>query len=160
MSWLVRAQADDFFQAYQLLNKRGAELTIPAVVNLAFALELYIKDIYYALNIEDTCLRNRDCHNILELFRKLPEHTQQEIKNYPTIQNLVDFNSVQTPFYMTHNKNMQPITDNLEQQIYKISDAFQKWRYSYENNTLNYEESIALGLIEAAQAVSDKVRRN
>lgn len=159
MSWLVRVQADDFFKAYQVLNERGAELNSPAVVNLAFALELYIKDIFYALNMVDEFPRGRDGHNILALFRKLPEETQQEIRNYPSIQELVSFYSMRTPLYIPQDRSRQSITDTFEQQIYKISDAFQKWRYSYENGTLNYEVGTALALIEAAKSAAANARR-
>ncbi len=159
MSWLVRVQADDFFKAHQILKKSGPELNSPSVVNLAFALELYIKDIYYALKIEGEFPRGRDGHNILELFRKLPEENQQEIRNYPAIQKRVAFYSMQTPFYIPQDKNKKPVTDVLEQQIYKISDAFQKWRYSYESKALNYEESTALALVEAAKSTADNARR-
>ena len=79
MSWLARVQADDFFKAYQVLKKSGPELNSPAVVNLAFSLELYIKDIYYALNIEHKFPRGRDGHNILKLYEGLPEEVRQEI---------------------------------------------------------------------------------
>lgn len=159
MSWLVRVQADDFFKAYEILGKSRPELNSPAVVNLAFALELYIKDIYYALKIEDTLPRGRNGHNILELFRGLPEETQQEIRLYPSIQNLTAFYAMQMfALYVPQDKNKQPISDILEQQIYKISDAFQRWRYSYENGTLTYEDSIALALIEAAKSAANNAR--
>lgn len=160
MSWLVRVQADDFFKAYQVLKNSGPELNSPTVVNLAFSLELYIKDIYYALNMEDRFPRGRDGHDILELFRALPEGAQQEIRSYYSIQKIVSFRSLEMfPLYIPQDKKKQPITDTLEQQIYKISDAFQKWRYSHENGTLNYEESTALALIEAAKSAADNARR-
>lgn len=132
----------------------------PSVVCLAFSLELYIKDIYYALNLEGELPRGRDGHNILELFRKLPEESRQDIRSYPSIQKIIAFRSMERfPFYIPQDKNKQPITDILEQQIYKISDAFEKWRYSYENGTLTYEDSIALALIEAARSAADNARR-
>ncbi len=159
MSWLVKVQADDFFRAYQVLNKIGPALNSPAIVSLAFSLELYIKDIYYALNMDNDFPRGRDGHNILVLFRMLPEGARQEIRSYPSIQKLVAFYSMQTPPYIPQDKHKQPITDILEQQIYKIGDAFQKCRYSYENGTLYYEEGIALALIEACKSIADSARR-
>lgn len=160
MSWLVRVQADDFFNAYKILGKSGMAVMTPGIVCLAFALELYIKDIYYALKMEDEFPRGRDGHNILELFRNLPEEKQKEIRSYPAIQKIVAYYSMKLfPLYTPQDKNKKPITDILEQQIYKISDAFQKWRYSYENGTLNYEKGIALALIEAAKSAADNARR-
>jgi len=155
MSWLVRVQADDFFNAYQVLAKSGLEMSNPAVVNLAFSVELYIKDLHFAL--KGKAPRG---HNILELFRKLPEETQQQIRNYPSVQKLVAFYSMQRfPIYVPTDKNKRKITDILEQQIYKISDAFEKWRYSYESGTLNYEIGTALALIEAVKVTADNARR-
>ncbi len=160
MTAQIRMQADDFFKSYQILKKSGPELNNPVVVNLAFSLELYIKDIYYALKIEHRIPRGRDGHNVLELFRRLPEETQQEIRHYPSIQKIIAFYSMQMfPLYLPQDKDKQPITDIFEQQIYKISDAFEKWRYSYENGTLKFEESTVLALIEAVKAAADKVRK-
>jgi hypothetical protein len=162
MSWLVRAQADDFFKAYQLLNKSGLELNSPAVVNLAFALELYFKDLHVVLRNKKGNKKKIKAprgHNILELFRKLPPESQQEIRNYPAIQKLVAFYSTQTPFYIPTDKDKHPITDTFEQQIFKISDAFEKWRYSYESGALKYEVSMALDFIEAVKSVTDNARR-
>jgi hypothetical protein len=161
MSWLIRAQADDFFAAYQVLTKSGPTIGSPAVVNLAFALELYIKDLHVVLCDEKDKKKVKAPrgHNILELFRKLPLESQQEIRNYPAIQKLVSFYSMQTPFYIPQDRNKQPITDVLEQEIYKISDSFQKWRYSYESKALQYEESTALTLIEAIKFTADNARK-
>lgn len=185
MSWLIRVQADDFFNSYQVLKENdealiaklgklaGKPLSSPtafgavptgsaAVVCLAFSLELYIKDLHVVLkakNKNEKRVKAPHGHNILELFRKLPSEAQQEIREYPAIQKLIAFYSMQTPFYIPQDKNEQPITDIFEQQIYKISDAFQKWRYSYENGTLNYEESTALALIEAAKSAAHSARR-
>lgn len=159
MSWLVRAQADDFFNAYKVLGNSGLSMMTPGIMCLAFALELYIKDIYYAHKIEDYYPRGRDGHSILELFRKLPEEIQQKIRNHRSIQEIVIFYSMRTPFYIPQDKNKQPITDILEQQIYNISDAFQKWRYSYENGALSYDEGTALALIEAAKSVAGDIRK-
>lgn len=151
MSWLVRVQADDFFNAYQVLAKSGLEMSNPAVVNLAFSVELYTKDLHFALKGKAP-----KCHNILELFRKLPEETQQEIRNHPSIKKLIAFYSMQSfPLYVPIDKNKRKITDILEQQIYKISDAFEKWRYSYENGVLDYEMGTALALIEAIKPTTD-----
>ena len=154
MSWLVRVQADDFFKAYEVLAKTGIELSSPAIVNLAFSVELYIKDLHFALKGEAP-----RGHNILELIRELPEEAQQEIRQYPSLQKITAYYSMQMPLYIPQDKRKKPITDILEQQIYKISDAFEKWRYFYENGSLNYEYPTALALIEAVKFSADKARR-
>lgn len=165
MTWLVRTQADDFFQAYEVLRKHSDTISlstsVPTVVNLAFALELYIKDLHVVLKAQkrtDKKVKAPRGHNILELFRKLPLEAQKEIRNYPSIQELVAFYSMQTPLYIPQDRKKQPVNDILEQQIFKISDAFQRWRYSYESKVLNYEESTALALIEAIKSTADNVR--
>lgn len=159
----MRAQADDFFKAYTILRKSGLEMNGPAVVNLAFALELYIKELYVVLKARDSNGKDVKAprfHNILELFRQLPLEAQQEIRNYPAIQKLVAFYTMEKfPLYISQGKDKQPITDVFEQQIYKISDAFENWRYSYENGALTYEESTALALIEAVKSASNNARR-
>ncbi|MGH1379275.1 MAG: HEPN domain-containing protein [Alphaproteobacteria bacterium] len=154
MSLQRRVQADDFFKSYQVLAKYGAELANPAVVNLAFAVELYIKELHFVIKGKAPYR-----HNILELFRKLPEETQQEIRNYPSMQKLTVYYSMHTPLYIPQDKKKNPITDVLEQHLCKISDAFEKWRYSYEHGTLVYEESIALALIESIKSISDNLRK-
>lgn len=185
LSWEIRMQADDFFNAYRVLresqevmidkleNLSGKPLvsetafgafpvSIPSIVCLAFALELYIKYLHVTLSAKNN--EEKPCpphgHNILELFRGLPPKAQQEIRDYPAIQKLVAFYSMRTPLYIPQDKAKQPIIDTFEQQIYKISDAFEKWRYSYEKGTLNYEESTAMALIEAFKSVSDNTRKH
>ena len=149
----IRRQADDFLKAYEILSKNKPELNSPAIVNLAFALELYIKDLHYALN-----KKIPRGHNILELFKKLPLEAQQKIRNYPDIQKLIAFYSKNKfLLYIPQNKDKKPITDVLEQQIHKISDLFQNWRYSYESNTLYYSSSFTLTFIEAIKATADNI---
>ncbi len=63
------------------------------------------------------------------------------------------------PLYIPQDKGKQPITDVLEQQIHKISDAFEKWRYSYEYGALTYEESTALALIKAVKSAANNARK-
>ncbi len=101
MSTGIRMQADDFFNAYRVLSEsnkamfealeksRGNLRTVsevafgmlptmgPSVVNLAFSVELYIKDLYSALKMEPP--RGRNGHNILKLYAKLPKRIKREI---------------------------------------------------------------------------------
>ncbi len=186
MSWLIRLQADDFFNAYRVLkesddlmiskleNLSGKPLvsktafgafpvSTPSIVCLAFALELYIKNLYVILKTLDSGnekIKPPRVHNILQLFMKLPEEVQQEIRDFSSIQEIVAFYSMEMfPLYITKDQNKKPITDTLEQQIYKISDAFEKWRYSYENGTLQFEESTALALIEAVKSITSNAQK-
>lgn len=186
MSCEIRMQADNFFNAYRVLSESdeimigkleklsgkplvsktafgACPVSTPSIVCLAFALELYIKELHVVLKpqkSDEEEIKAPRGHNILELFRKLPLDAQQEIRSYPAIQKLVAFYSVELfPLYIPQDKNEQPITDILERQIYKISDAFQKWRYSYESGTLDYEEGTALALIEAVKSAANSTRR-
>lgn len=100
MATEIRMQADDFFNAYRVLSESnesaidklsklagkplvsdkafGSFPTMsPSVVCLAFAVELYIKDLYHALKIKPP--RGPDGHNILKLYEGLPEQIRQEI---------------------------------------------------------------------------------
>lgn len=91
MSWRIRVQADDFFNAHQILKESNLALigrleklagkplvsesafgAAPAmgvnIVCLAFSTELYLKDLHFTLNGKVP----RD-HNILKLYKKLPK---------------------------------------------------------------------------------------
>ena len=48
--------------------------------------------------------------------------------------------------------------DRFIDQIKKISDGFEKWRYSYESTTLQYDSFFSLALIEAFKAVANRIR--
>ncbi|HTE39783.1 MAG TPA: hypothetical protein VK629_03080, partial [Steroidobacteraceae bacterium] len=86
----IRTQADDFFNAYRVLResndtlfaqaqKTGEKVPVdskafgalpamgPSVVCLAFSVELYVKDLHFALN--NKAPRG---HSILKLYAKLP----------------------------------------------------------------------------------------
>lgn len=160
MSWLVRAQADDFFNAYKVLNKNGLFVMTPGVVCLAFALELYIKDIYYALKMEDKLPRGRNGHNILKLYEGLPESVREEIFSHDAIKQnpfTTRGNSLSVRYFNKSYTLYERFTD----QIKEISDGFEKWRYSFEKDkgTLNYESWFAETLIEVFISVADNARR-
>ncbi len=174
-------QADDFFNAYLVLNQSNeialeklqklAEKSVvnekafgafptssPSIVCLAFSIELYIKDIYSALNIKLSRKKLKKYgHNILKLFDKLPEHTKQDIFSHDLIS--------QNPF-MIRGDIFSPKRfssdyssyDRFRDQIKAISSSFVKWRYSYEYRALNYDLSFALTLIEVLKLVSDNIR--
>ena len=79
------------------------------IVCLAFSVELYIKDLHFAL--EDKAPRG---HDIIKFFEKLPENIQQNILTYHSIRK-----------YGWRFKAFK-------QEIKAISNGFEKWRYSYE----------------------------
>ena len=154
-----KIQAEYFFNAYQVLRENDEAMiknlesspgkpligtkmlgTRPTVgiyiVCLAFSVELYIKDVHYAL--ESKAPRG---HDILRLFEKLSEQIQQEIFAHHSI------------------SKYGWSFDEFKQEIKAISDGFEKWRYSYEITTLRYNIYFALVFIEAIISVADAVRK-
>ena len=156
MSWQVRMQADDFFNAYQVLKKNyeTASLAImgPSIVCLAFALELYLKEIYCALGKKIPI-----SHDILKLFEGLPEKIRQEIFAHDLIS--------QNPFYTRgdiwsierFNKDFTPY-DGFVDQIKAIGNSFKEWRYAHEHRALRYETGFSEALIVAVKSVTDGIR--
>lgn len=169
-------QAEDFFSAYlvlkenneafferqadssgKLLKEEKALGTHPTmgveIVCLAFSVELYIKDLHYALKEKAP-----HGHNILELFEKLPEKIRQEVFDYDSIS--------QNPF-STRGDVFSPIRftsaysayDGFIDQLRAISDGFEKWRYSYESTSLGYDSSFALAFIESIRSAAGEVRK-
>lgn len=173
----IRMQADEFFNAYLVL-KESDEATIkklqilsgkplirnqafgafpamvPSIVCLSFSVELYIKEVYNALGLKPP--RGRNGHHILTLFDNLPDDIKQDIFWNDAIS--------QNPFMhrgdlfspKLYSSEYKPY-DRFRDQIKAISDAFVEWRYSHEHVTLKYDTSLAIGLIEALQAISDNV---
>ena len=169
-------QAEDFFSAYLVLKenneafferqadssgkllKEGTALgTHPTmgveIVCLAFSVELYIKDLHYAL--KGKAPRG---HNILKLFETLPEQIQQEI--------FADDSISQNPFFTRGDifstkrfTSAYSAYDGFIDHIKAISDGFEKWRYSYESRHLKYDVSFSLAFIEVVKSVSGKVRQ-
>jgi HEPN domain-containing protein len=157
MSLQVRMQADDFFRAYQVLEKNynAATLAImgPSVVCLAFAVELYLKDLHIVLTGKAPRI-----HNINKLFEKLPPAVKQEIFAHKSIS--------QNPFMTRGNifsseyySRTYTLEDRFIDRMKAISDGFEKWRYSYESATLKYESSFAIALIEAVASTTDNMRQ-
>ena len=173
----IQMQADDFFNAYLVLKENneamierlsdspgkpligtkelGTRITGGVeIVCLAFSLELYIKDLYYALNVKAP-----RSHKILKLFEELPEQIQKEIFAYDSIS--------QNPFFIRGNmfstkrfeRDFSPY-DGFIEKLEEINDGFQKWRYSYESAALHYDVSFALALIESIKSAAGKVRKH
>ena len=153
----IQEEAEHFYNSYLIL-KENRELLIEhqsnssnnlgnkskfgryptmgvEVVCLSFSMELYIKCLHYVIS--------KDLprgHNILALFRKLPNQIQEELFNYPEVEKYGwDF-------------------DKFEQMICTISDSFEKWRYSYESKSLKYNTYFALVFVEAIRNSIDSRR--
>ena len=161
MSTERRMQADDFFDAYKALEEHGNNVSLttmgPAVVNLAFAVELYIKDLYYTINIDPPSGHNG--HNILKLYKGLPRPIRREIFAHDKISQ----NPFMTrrPVYLL--KRFSGVSSDyfgFVKKLEAISQAFVEWRYSYEDKygTLNYDSSFALAFIEAVKSATDRRR--
>lgn len=112
------SQADDFVEAYRRcvqgknpsIDKYGrtcySVLNIPAIVNAAFACELYIKSIL-ATTIKD--------HDLAILFAQLDNEMQKKIRQH------VDNCFVGHPTY------------SFDSCLKRAANAFIDWRYIYEN---------------------------
>ena len=79
-------------------------------VNSAFDCEVFLK-----LLLKLYSINNKKCHNLKSLFELLPNHLQENIK---------------THLQACHLWKDALGQDNLD----KVSDAFQKWRYVYEHD--------------------------
>ena len=164
MSLKIRYQADDFFRSYEVLKAdfqsnfekqatptAGYTMT-PCVVNLAFAVELYLKDLYQALGIKAPRV-----HEILKLYKKLPDQTRTDIYNHPAI-NENPFATQGSIFEPNRIPGTSQGYDGFLHHIETMNKAFVEWRYSYDKGSLNYEEWFALAFIEAIKATADKAR--
>ena len=159
MSSKIQVHAEYFFNAYQVLSENDEAMinrlesspgkplvgtkmlgTRPTmginIVCLAFSVELYIKDVHYAL--EGKTPRG---HDILKLFETLSEQIQKEIFTHHSI------------------SKYGWSFEEFKQEIKAISDGFEKWRYSYEITTLQYNTYFALVFIEAIKSVVDAAHK-
>lgn len=151
-----RMQADDFFNAYQVLKENDQFPTLSAaIVCLAFSVELYIKDIYFASDMK--LPRGRDGHNILKLYEGLPELIRQEVFHKVTSKSpFIAEGDIFSPRRFTSSYGSY---DRFIDEIRAISGGFEKWRYSYESRALQYKVGFALALIEAIKSVSDEMHQ-
>ena len=147
--------AQDFLNSYRILResnevfvdrqKGGIEKdfstmafgALPAmgvdVVCLAFSVELHLKELHRVVSGKIP-----KGHNIAKLFGRLPTEIQKEVTSHNSIAR-----------YGWDNKRF-------EWELRAISDGFEKWRYAYENTTLQYNSYFAEVLIEASRHVSAK----
>ena len=170
-------QADDFFNAYMVLNENRNSVmdrlkTEPEkpldvsnepsprftggvdIVCLAFSVELNIKNLHVTLSNEQP-----KGHNILKLFKKLPEQIQKEIFEHNSISRNPFFTRGDIFSPKSYNNDFSPFDGFLEH-IKSIADGFIKWRYSYESMCLKYNSSFAITFIDAIRTVSNRVKAN
>jgi len=160
MTYQMRMEADDFYKAYQVLTENYDTATLvimgPSIVCLAFAVELYMKDLLITLKIEAP-----RSHNISGLFERLPEHIKKEIFSHPSIS--------QNPFHTRgpvysakrFSDNYSPY-DGFIEQIETISHAFVNWRYPIDEKktkSLYYNSAFAEALVESIKSVADNLRK-
>lgn len=171
----IRTQADDFFHAYQVLSEShgaalrnlekldekplvsnavfgGVSAMSPSIVCLAFSVELYMKDLHVLL----TGKAPRG-HNILKLYKKLPKPIRREIFAHESISQNPWATRGPVLLRERFSGNCRAYYGFLLQ-VKAISDGFEKWRYSYERTTLQYEEWFALAFVEALKSAVDNRR--
>lgn len=123
-------EADREAQSKDLLFCSDAFLAFPAVVNLAFACELYLKAFYIKNGLQEKG------HELEKLFFDLPEHIKKQLSD--------SFDA----------KKKYPVT--LKDTMIIHSKAFIRWRYAYEkenNNVEAYPDNLQL----AAEVLKDFV---
>lgn len=151
-------EAQSYLNAYELLAKNnqafmeqeiskkdvGVRQTLRAdVVCLAFALELFLKDLYFVVNGEALT-----GHKIHELFDQLPEEIQEKIfQHHP--ENYFVAASFMYP-------GETPL-DKFKSKIRHYGDSFVKWRYSHEYTALQYEPSFAIDLIKSITKITSRI---
>ena len=153
----IQEQAENFYNSYLVLKESSksffenlsnptSESENPSVfgryptmgvevVCLSFSVELYIKCLHYVISQKPP-----KSHNILDLFRKLPNEIQQELFSYPAVKR--------------YGWNFH----QFERMIDTISNSFEKWRYSYESKSLNYNSFFAEVFVEAVMQSIDSER--
>jgi hypothetical protein len=157
MPFQLRMQADDFLKAYQVLKKNYNADTLaimgPSIVCLAFAVELYLKDLHVILTGKAPRI-----HDIHKLFEKLPQPVKQEIFAHKSIsQNpFMTSGNILSPDYFSRTYSLN---DRFVDQMKAISDGFEKWRYAHESVTLKYDSFFAMALIEAVAETADNIRQ-
>lgn len=115
----ILLQADDFYEAYQrcLEGKNPREkgsttvysiVAVPAIVNAAFACELYFK---FLIGEE------RQSHNLLGFYSALPKEIQSEIDN-------------------CYKQYARDESDTARKAIDYVKKAFVEWRYLYKEDNV------------------------
>ena len=142
--------ADDFYEAYkrctegknERIDERGRHtaevVNIPAIVNGAFALELYLKSFIPACQIEPKELG----HNIANIFSKLKQDLQERIRS-------------------DVEPNLKGWTQTFDEAINGIGDGFEYWRYIHEKEDLGYGLNMMLNVLPLfLEAVRAMIKSN
>ena len=131
--WLVH-QAKAFYNAYIALEQIGDPadapmlLFVPRIVNGAFAVEITLK----AILTEQGINYDKE-HNLKVLFDKLPRNIQNEFW---------EFLCSKKPEYSDVEKR--------DKELVIMSDAFIKWRYSFEGGAPAFDENFLSAFANAA----------
>ena len=103
--------ADFAMKAQDTMPFHGLFYSVPAIVNSAFACEVFLK---FLLEIEQIEIKRK--HQLKELFDQLPERVKTDIQQN-TMQKYGTWTDV---FGLSL--------------LHEISDAFVQWRYNYEHD--------------------------
>lgn len=140
--------AQNFLSAYEVLRshaiaslEKGAptlfNASIASIVNLTFAIELFLKGLLYEAGLKATG------HHLAELFEHLPAQTQSEIKN--TFKERV-FRKTGRSHYL--------LGLSFEDRLYQYSEIFNRWRYFHENNCGSFYSEFCENLADSLNTIS------
>ncbi|WP_294742012.1 hypothetical protein [uncultured Exiguobacterium sp.] len=135
----IYMQAVRFRNASNLISKAWSETNdidlhvAPFVVNAAFSIELHLKCLYL---LENGKLPDRKVgHHLGKLYRRLSEESRIVISMCFKLINDND------PIHQELKKQVPEAHDSIEKIIEASSDAFKKWRYSYESGYTSFQSS-------------------
>lgn len=131
-------ESDKHAQASSLLFEDEAFFAIPAVVNAAFACELYLKALIIKSNASIKEIRRHDLH---ELYLLLPEWQKERLTNEY---------SKRFPY---------PRKVSIEETFEIHKKVFETWRYIYESKNIS-AEAYPENLILAAEIIDMVVSCN
>ena len=111
----ILLQANDFYEAYERClegknifaigtTARAHIVSVPAIVNAAFACELYLKSLLGKELVS---------HNLMGFYRKLPPEIKNELRSAYRLQKAFGFSS-------------------FEEAIGAVKNTFVEWRYLYK----------------------------
>ena len=129
------------------LSLPNPEFFLPALVNEALALELYLKTIYYLETNKDFTVKGRFSHDFYELFKKLTPITKENLTTY--------FNDSLSDSRLDQIKDIKNKTNisipcDLESNLENWSKVFVNIRYLYDNDLSGLKLSFFREIEEAA----------
>ena len=136
-------EAISFYNAYINLDRinnesGGIRFYIPMVINGAFSIEMSIK----AMLVNNDIVYGKE-HNLVVLFKLLPEYIQTEIWNWV---------SQKTAEYADEEKRVS--------EFVIMSDAFKQWRYAFEDQVPAFDARFLSSFANAAIGVMFKLGYN